>query len=146
MQAGFEDMSGSTEDRCLSLNCDNGYHMVRGWRQHNKLTVMLHIGMSKPEKISHMQTVYLRWRNTIRRKTGELRPAEDGSNSEEHGRFSRYMNVAVRLEAAMSHQVPEIQQIPDDTMNGYLETDTLAEYRIHLDRKETFAVRLIWVC
>ena len=64
----------------------------------------------------------------------QLRTAQDGGNSEEQGRFSRYMNVAVRLEAAMSYQVPEMQQIPDDTMNGYLETDNLAEYKIYLSR------------
>ena len=63
-----------------------------------------------------------------------LRTSEDGSDSENQGRFSRYMNVAVRVEAAMSYQTPEIQSIPDDTMNRFLEDERLSEYNIYLNK------------
>lgn len=64
----------------------------------------------------------------------QLRTAEDGSDSESQGRFSRYMNVAVRLEAAMSYQVPEIQSIPEDVMHRFLENDTLSAFTIYLKK------------
>jgi len=64
----------------------------------------------------------------------QLRTAEDGSDSTNQGRFSRYMNVAVRLEAAMSYQVPEIQGIADDVMDRFLESDALSAFRIYLKK------------
>jgi len=62
----------------------------------------------------------------------QLRASEDGGSSENEGRLSRYVNVAVRLEAAMSYQVPEIQRIPDDVMSAFLESDALSEFSIYL--------------
>jgi len=61
-----------------------------------------------------------------------LRACEDGSDSESQGRWARYMNVAARLEAEMSYQVPELQGIPEDRMAGFLESEILLDYHVYL--------------
>ena len=64
----------------------------------------------------------------------QLRVAEDGSNSQNQGRLSRYMNVASRVNVAKSYQIPEIQRMPDDTMVQFLNTDILSEFTIYLKK------------
>lgn len=63
-----------------------------------------------------------------------LKTAEDGGDSQNQGRFARCTNVASRLNAAKSYQIPEIQRIPDDVMAGFMESDALSEYKIYLKK------------
>jgi len=64
----------------------------------------------------------------------QLRVSEDGTDSQNQGRFSRYMNIASRFSAATSYQIPEIQCIPDDVMNRFLESEPLSEFNIYLKK------------
>lgn len=63
-----------------------------------------------------------------------LRQSEDAGDSENQGRFSRYMQVTSRIAAATSFFPPELQQIPDAAMQAMLEDERLLDYRILLDR------------
>lgn len=63
-----------------------------------------------------------------------LRQSEDAGDSENQGRFSRYMQVAARISAAESFFAPELQQIPDATMRVMQEDPLLKDFRISLDR------------
>lgn len=63
-----------------------------------------------------------------------LRQSEDAGDSDNQGRFSRYMQVAARISAAQSFFAPELQQIPDGTMRRMRDDPSLEEFRITLDR------------
>jgi oligoendopeptidase F len=65
---------------------------------------------------------------------GHLRLNEDEGDSEGQGRFARYMAAATRAAAASSWKAPEIQSIPEEAMNRFLADETLAEYRIMLEK------------
>ena len=63
-----------------------------------------------------------------------LRSAEDVGDSSRQERFSRFMQVATRLSAATSFIVPEIQSIPDETIQEFLQTPALEPYRVWLHK------------
>ena len=61
-----------------------------------------------------------------------LRTSEDAGDSDNQGRFARYLNVASRAEAEKSYLTPEIQAIPDAVMEQFLAAESLAEFAISL--------------
>ncbi|MDE0446284.1 MAG: oligoendopeptidase F [Spirochaetaceae bacterium] len=61
-----------------------------------------------------------------------LRTSEDAGDSDNQGRFARYLNVASRAEAEKSYVTPEIQAIPDAVMEQFLADVSLAEFAISL--------------
>lgn len=61
-----------------------------------------------------------------------LRTSEDAGDSDNQGRFARYLNVASRAEAEKSYVTPEIQAIPDAVMERFLADQSLAEFAISL--------------
>ena len=61
-----------------------------------------------------------------------LRTSEDAGDSDNQGRFARYLNVASRAEAEKSYITPEIQAIPDTVMEQFLADESLAEFAISL--------------
>jgi oligoendopeptidase F len=63
-----------------------------------------------------------------------LRVSEDIGNSEAQGRLARYQAVTTSYAARSSFLTPEIQAIPDNTMQSWLAGETLAEYRIYLQK------------
>ncbi len=63
-----------------------------------------------------------------------LRLNEDEGASEGQARFSRYMALAARAAAAASWKTPEIQAIPEETMNRFLADHALSEYRVMLEK------------
>jgi oligoendopeptidase F len=67
-----------------------------------------------------------------------LRREENVGNSESQGRFSRYMAAATRLAAACSWLSPEIQAIPNETMDKFLADPVLKDYTIYLNKMLRF--------
>ncbi len=63
-----------------------------------------------------------------------LRTSEDVGSSAHQERFARYMQVATRLSAATSFFTPEIQSIPEQTMQQYLASPELEDYKIMLEK------------
>lgn len=63
-----------------------------------------------------------------------LRTTEDVGSSAHQERFARYMQVATRLSAATSFFTPEIQAIPDATMQQYLAAPEIADYKVMLQK------------
>jgi oligoendopeptidase F len=61
-----------------------------------------------------------------------LRTAEDAGNSDHQGRFARFMAISSKAHAEASYQTPEIQAIPDDTMEEFLKSDSLVDFEITL--------------
>jgi oligoendopeptidase F len=61
-----------------------------------------------------------------------LRTAEDVGSSIHQDRFARYMRIATQFAAATSFIVPELQAIPEQTMEQFLQTPELEEYTIML--------------
>ncbi len=63
-----------------------------------------------------------------------LRQSEDAGNSENQERYSRFMQVASRISAAMSFFAPELHSIPPEKMDVFLSNDILTDYRISLNK------------
>ncbi|MDC7226862.1 MAG: oligoendopeptidase F [Spirochaetales bacterium] len=63
-----------------------------------------------------------------------LRLNEDEGSGENQERFARYMSIATNLAAATSWQTPEIQAIDSKKMEEFLADESLAEYRITLNK------------
>lgn len=61
-----------------------------------------------------------------------LRLSEDIGSSPSQSRLSRYQSIATGLSARTSYIAPEIQSIPDDVMNQWLQADELEPYQIYL--------------
>ena len=61
-----------------------------------------------------------------------LRTSEDAGDSDNQGRFARYLNVASRAEAEKSYVTPEIQAIPDAVIEQFLADETLAGFAVSL--------------
>ena len=59
---------------------------------------------------------------------------QDTSVSENQALVSRVQSLAVKAMAASSFAQPEILEIPDETMNGFLETDELKAYKLQIER------------
>ena len=73
----------------------------------------------------------------------QLRTSEDAGNSDHQGRFARYLNIASRAEAEKSYLTPEIQAIPDSTMEQFLADDSLAEFAIALRKLLRFKPHIL---
>ena len=63
-----------------------------------------------------------------------LRYAEDAGDSQNQARWSRFLQVSARTQTASAYQSPEIQAIPDGTIQSFLQDECLSEYRIYLNR------------
>jgi oligoendopeptidase F len=63
-----------------------------------------------------------------------LKTTEDAGNSSHQDRFSRYLAVSARKAARASYQTPEIQAIPDEVMQGFLNDPILSPYKILLSK------------
>ncbi|MFW5718192.1 MAG: oligoendopeptidase F [Spirochaetota bacterium] len=61
-----------------------------------------------------------------------LRVSEDVGDSEAQARYSRFMRLSSRLDATASYQSPEIQSIPEETMNRFLASSELEEFTVYL--------------
>jgi oligoendopeptidase F len=61
-----------------------------------------------------------------------LRVAEDASDSAAQARMARYTGIASDYAARASFITPEIQSIPESTMNKWLDHELLHPYRWHL--------------
>jgi len=72
-----------------------------------------------------------------------LRTTENVGSSEHQERFARYMQVATRLSAATSYFTPEIQSIPDQTMEQYLAAPELDNYNIMLRKLLRFKPHIL---
>ncbi len=67
-----------------------------------------------------------------------LRTTEDAGDSERQRRWSRFLQAATEADAAASYQNPEIQAIPDETMEQFLADPLLTDYRISLRKIRRF--------
>jgi len=63
-----------------------------------------------------------------------LRREEDVASSESIDRYNRLISLSTKIATASSYIVPEIQAIPKETMDQYLKSETLEEYRIYLNK------------
>ncbi|MGD9057914.1 MAG: oligoendopeptidase F [Desulfobacterales bacterium] len=63
-----------------------------------------------------------------------LKSDEDKSNQFYLGLNQRAVNLHVRASESASFLTPEIQSIPDDQMQSFLDDDSLAEYKFHLEK------------
>jgi oligoendopeptidase F len=64
----------------------------------------------------------------------ELRQTEDEGASEARTMTGRFAMAQARSQAAASWAVPEIQAIPDSSIQSFLQHERLAEYRIYLQK------------
>jgi oligoendopeptidase F len=62
----------------------------------------------------------------------QLRLSEDAGSGKNQERFARYMSIATRAQAEASYQIPEIQSVPNETMEGFLEDPLLEAFGIAL--------------
>ncbi len=72
-----------------------------------------------------------------------LRKEEDVADSDSAGRFSRYMAAATKSSAESSFMKPEIQSLPDEQLNSYLDDPLLADFRIPLERMIRFKPHIL---
>jgi oligoendopeptidase F len=63
-----------------------------------------------------------------------LRTTEDQANSHYQGFVARFQNIAVKASQAGSFISPELLSIPDETMSGYMASETLAPFQLSLQR------------
>ncbi|MFW6312909.1 MAG: M3 family metallopeptidase, partial [Spirochaetota bacterium] len=63
-----------------------------------------------------------------------LRVSENVGDSTAQARYSRFMQISSEIEAAASYQAPEIQSIPEQTMESFLRSEALAEFSISLNK------------
>jgi oligoendopeptidase F len=63
-----------------------------------------------------------------------LKSDEDKSNQFYLGLHQRALNLSTRASESSSFMTPEIQSIPDPTLNAYLADDALAEYKFYLEK------------
>jgi len=63
-----------------------------------------------------------------------LRVSEDVGDSAAQARYSRYLQISSEIDAAASYQAPEIQSIPEQTMDDFLRSEALAEFTISLNK------------
>ncbi len=63
-----------------------------------------------------------------------LKNDEDKTNQENAALYQRAMNLYTRFSEATSFITPEIQSIPDETMNAFINTPEITEYRFPLEQ------------
>jgi oligoendopeptidase F len=64
----------------------------------------------------------------------ELRECEDGAACDAHDMSGRLSMASAKIAAEMAWVVPEIQAIPDDIMQGFLQDARMEKYRIYISR------------
>ncbi len=67
-----------------------------------------------------------------------LRREENVGDADGQGRYSRFVAVATRLAAAASWIEPELLSLDDDTWTDLTADESLADYRIYLDKMRRF--------
>ena len=72
-----------------------------------------------------------------------LRVSENVGDSEAQGRYSRFMRLSSRLDAAASYQSPEIQSIPDEAMERFLASPELEAFTIYLRKLLRFKPHIL---
>lgn len=63
-----------------------------------------------------------------------LKSDEDKTNQQYLGLFQRTINLASRASELSSFITPEIQSLPESTIENYLQDERLADYRFHLEK------------
>ena len=63
-----------------------------------------------------------------------LQFSADGISAENQKRYGLYISTATKAEAETSYLIPEIQSIDDSKMTEFLNSPTLADYRIYLSK------------
>ena len=64
----------------------------------------------------------------------QLRFSEDSGDGQNQARFAKFMSAATKAEAVGSYQTPEIQAIPDASMQEFLISSELADFIIPLNK------------
>ena len=85
----------------------------------------------------HEAVTYYRDYGILEERLGyyaHLRQTEDEGNSDARGRMSRYMMTATRGEGEWSWFVPEIQRIPEASLEAWMAEPRYDEYRIFLQK------------
>lgn len=72
-----------------------------------------------------------------------LKLSENAGDSDNQGRFARYMNLSSRAEAEASYQTPEIQAIPDNVMAEFLNSEILSDFTIYLEKLLRFKPHIL---
>jgi oligoendopeptidase F len=72
-----------------------------------------------------------------------LRLAEDQTENANQDRYGRLVKVASEADSLASFVAPEIQSIPDDKIESYLEDSRLADYRIYLRKLLRFKPHIL---
>ncbi len=63
-----------------------------------------------------------------------LKNDEDTTNQQYSGLFQKAMNLYTRVSEASSFITPEIQAIPDDIMDGFIENESISEYKFFIEK------------
>jgi len=63
-----------------------------------------------------------------------LKSDEDKSNQQYQGLYQRAMNLYTRISESSSFMTPEMQAIPDDTMDKFKSDDSMKEYGFYLEK------------
>ncbi|MFK7737282.1 MAG: oligoendopeptidase F [Pirellulaceae bacterium] len=63
-----------------------------------------------------------------------LKTTEDQTNDTYQGLVARFQNVAVKAGQLASYMRPEILALPKETMDGYLDAEILADFKLSLER------------
>ena len=85
-----------------------------------KEAIDFHLGLSR--KIEKLYTY------------AHLKSDEDKSNQLYLGFYQRALNLSTRSSEMASYMTPEIQSIPNETINRYMEDATLGELRFYLEK------------
>ncbi|MCR9296165.1 MAG: oligoendopeptidase F [bacterium] len=67
-----------------------------------------------------------------------LKSAEDQANNTYQALVARFQNVAVKAGQLASYLRPELLAIPEETMSAYLQSDTLQDFRLVLERIDRY--------
>jgi oligoendopeptidase F len=64
----------------------------------------------------------------------QLRMSENGGDSSHQAKMAKFVQASAEAETAASYQVPEIQAIPDTTMEDFLKSEILSDFVIYLKK------------
>ncbi|MCP4135857.1 MAG: oligoendopeptidase F [bacterium] len=63
-----------------------------------------------------------------------LKNDEDKTDQKYEGNYQRAVNLYTRISEQASYMSPEIQSIPEETMNGFLKDESIKEYGFYLEK------------
>ncbi|MDX9801491.1 MAG: oligoendopeptidase F [Spirochaetia bacterium] len=98
-----------------------------------------------PENLEKCLT-YLNRLGILEEKIGyyaQLKHSEDGSDSKNQERFSRFMTAAANAQSETSFITPEITSIPDSTMKLFLENEKIKPFSIFLEKLIRFKPHIL---